>query len=398
MCAFFDLSCIWIANNEMADSIDLEGVKNAISESNRITTSLSPNRLVKNQAQEMEKDLYPEYETNGSSNISATSYNNESFFTSFNNLFKALISPASSVATHTTFFKPREKLTYSRLVEFYIYHFVLTMIYLVMTFIRAFQFVSNKTKLKFLSLAYNPAEDPEVINHDINKLAKIPRRVSVILNYKPEQEENGGVEGLCNDVSKISTWCLSSGISYLSVYEYHGVLKKRVPELRRAVFKKFTAYFGTENVPNFVIKIPHLNLSYPGSIDGKLIEDEAYIKELDLSGTKPTYDIEITLLSMVDGRPTIVELTKVMADLAKRGDLKAHNITLKFVDQELQQLVGKEPDLVIMFQPFLNLQGYPPWQIRLSELYWEPDNDSIGYAVFLRALQKYSTCKINVGR
>ena len=254
-----------------------------------------------------------------------------------------------------------------------------------MTFIRAFQFVSNKTKLKFLSLAYNPAEDPEVINHDINKLAKIPRRVSVILNYKPEQEENGGVEGLCNDVSKISTWCLSSGISYLSVYEYHGVLKKRVPELRRAVFKKFTAYFGTENVPNFVIKIPHLNLSYPGSIDGKLIEDEAYIKELESSGTKPTYDIEITLLSMVDGRPTIVELTKVMADLAKKGDLKAHNITLKFVDQELQQLVGKEPDLVIMFQPFLNLQGYPPWQIRLSELYWEPDNDSIGYAVFFES-------------
>jgi len=382
----------------MVDSIDLEDVKNAISESNRITTNLSPNRLVKTQAQEMEKDLYPEYGSDSASNISATSYNSESFLNSLNNLFKALISPASSVATHTTFFKPKENLTYSILVEFYFCHFVLTLIYLVMTLIRAFQYVNNKTKLKFLSLAYNTAEDPEVINHDINKLAKIPRRVSVILNYKPEQEENGGVEGLCNDVSKISTWCLSSGISYLSVYEYHGVLKKRVPELRRAVFKKFTAYFGTENVPNFIIKIPHLNLSYPGSIDSKLIEDEDYIKELESNGIKPNYDIEVTLLSMVDGRPTIVELTKVMADLAKKGDLKAHNITLKFVDQELQQLVGKEPDLVIVFQPFLNLQGYPPWQIRLSELYWEPDNDSTCYAVFLRALQKYSTCKINVGR
>lgn len=87
-----------------------------------------------------------------------------------------------------------------------------------------------------------------------------------------------------------------------------------------------------------------------------------------------------------------------MAQLAKNGELKKSDITIKFLDHELRQLIGEEPDLIILFQPYLDLQGYPPWHIRLSEMYWEPDNESVSYVVFLRALQKYSTCKVNVGR
>ncbi|VEU23840.1 DEKNAAC105056 [Brettanomyces naardenensis] len=378
----------------MVEKIDLDEVKHTLAQANQITTSVSPNKLVKDQAQQLEKNGSSDLDSAVAETNCSPVYGSDSFLNSFNNLFKALLSP-KDVGSHSKFFKEGEKPTYGQLTEFYIYHVVLTMIYLVMSILRMFQYLSNRIKLRFLSVAFNSAEDPEIINNDVNKLAKIPRRVSAILNYKPEQEENGGVEGLCNDAAKVATWCLSSGIANLFVYEYHGVLKKRVPALRRAIYKKFVAYFGTQNVPNFVIKIPHLNLSYPGSVDGKLVEDDG---EILSNGNSPKYNIEITLLSVTDGRPTIVELTKVMADLAKKGELRPKDITLKFMDQELQQLVGKEPDLVIMFQPFLNLQGYPPWQIRLSELYWEPDNDSIGYAVFLRALQKYSTCKINVGR
>lgn len=375
----------------MSQKIDLESVKHAISESNEVRTTLSPNRLVTDQAQRLEKNNSTDSINSEDKPVSATSYNSECFFTSFNNLFISLISPKEA-GLQSTFFKEGEKPTFGKLAEFYLYHLILTLIYIVMTLIRAFQFAGNKIKLRFLSVAYNPADDPEVINGDVNKLSKIPRRISAILNYKSEQEENGGIEGLCNDSAKVATWCLSAGIRYLSLYEYHGILKKSIPQLKRAIFKKFTTYFGTENIPSFIIKVPHLSRCYPGCVDGKLVEEG-----MEVSKTQK-YDIEITLLHNVDGRMTIVELTRVMADLAKKGDLKSKDITMRFMDQELQQLVGKEPDLVVLFQPFLNLQGYPPWQIRLSELYWEPDNDGTNYFVFLRALQKYSTCKINVGR
>ncbi|KAG0684261.1 hypothetical protein C6P42_004031 [Pichia californica] len=317
-------------------------------------------------------------------------YTKDSFLQSFNHIVKALISPQDEEVKRR-WFKNNNEST-SEIISFYIYRSVLTMFYLIYSIYALFQYVVNKSKLKFLSMAYKSNEDPSVINSDINKLPKIPQKLSFILNYKSEQEEGGGIEGLCDDGALIAAWCISSGISNISIYEVNGVLKRSVPELTKAIFEKFETYFGTENVPNFLIKIPHLNLSYSG-VDGVLVDNSN-----EKTSNNGYYDIEISLLSKVDGRSTIVELTKVMAQLTKNGELKRSDITIKFLDHELRQLVGEEPDLIIIFQPYLDLQGYPPWQIRLSEMYWEPDNDTVSYVVFLRALQKYSTCKVNIGR
>lgn len=371
-----------LAMVEKVDLDDTDGI--------HASRSTSPNKLVLDQANQMEQNGMFNEE---SSEVGTAGYSGETFLESMNSLFKSLLAPKDP-STRSKFFHSTDKPSYYQLTEFYSYKTVLTLIYLVMSLLRAIEYLGNRVKLRFLQLAYNPAGDPETINNDVNKLSKIPKRISAVLTYKSEQEESGGVDGLCEDTAKVTSWCLSAGIRELSIYEYHGVLKKQIPALRRSVYRKLVAYFGSENVPSFVIRIPHLDKNYDGCIDGKLIEGE-----LPLGVVEPeAYDVEISLLSVVDGRPTIVELTKVMAELAKKGALQPADITVKFMDQELSQLVGKEPDLVILFQPYLNLQGYPPWQIRLSELYWEPDNDSTCYAVFLRALQKYSTCKINVGK
>ena len=321
-------------------------------------------------------------------------YTKDSFLQSFNNMVRALISPQDEEVRKRWFKNDKESTL--ELALFYFYRSILTIFYLVYSIYALFEYAINRSKLRFLSIAYRSNDDPSVINADINKLPKIPQKLSVILNYKSEQEEGGGIDGLCNDGASIAAWCVSSGIPSISIYEVNGVLKKSVSELSRAIFEKFESYFGTENIPNFLIKIPHLNLSYSG-IDGVLIDNS--IK--DVSRDKDDfaeYDIEISLISKVDGRSTIVELTKVMAQLAKNGELKKSDITIKFLDHELRQLIGEEPDLIILFQPYLDLQGYPPWHIRLSEMYWEPDNDSVSYVIFLRALQKYATCKVNVGR
>lgn len=321
-------------------------------------------------------------------------YTKDSFLQSFNNMLRALITPQDE-EVKSRWFKNDKETTFE-IATFYFYRSVLTIFYLIYSIYALFEFVINRAKLRFLSIAYRSNDDPSVINADINKLPKIPQKLSVILNYKSEQEEGGGIDGLCNDGASIAAWCVSSGIPSLSIYEVDGVLKKSVSELSRAIFQKFESYFGTENIPNFLIKIPHLNLSYSG-IDGVLIDNSIKDKSRDKDDFTD-YDIEISLISKVDGRSTIVELTKVMAQLAKNGELKKSDITIKFLDHELRQLIGEEPDLIILFQPYLDLQGYPPWHIRLSEMYWEPDNESVSYVVFLRALQKYSTCKVNVGR
>lgn len=316
------------------------------------------------------------------------SYTNNTFLESFNSIIRAMISPHDEEIKKRWFVNESE--TFYELVVFYIYRSILTLFFLIYSIYSLYEYAINRSKIYFLSMAYKPNDDPSVINADINKLPKIPQRLSTILSYKSEQEEGGGIEGLCNDGASIAAWCVSSGIPSLSIYEVNGILKKAIPEFSKAIFLKFESYFGTDSVPNFLIKVPHLNLSYSG-VDGVLINNINENCETD-------YQIEISLLSKVDGRSTIVELTKVMAQLTKSGELKKSDITIKFLDHELKQLIGEEPDLIILFQPYLDLQGFPPWHIRLSEMYWEPDNDTVSYIVFLRALQKYSTCKVNIGR
>lgn len=69
-----------------------------------------------------------------------------------------------------------------------------------------------------------------------------------------------------------------------------------------------------------------------------------------------------------------------------------------------------EPDLLILFSPRVYLQGFPPWQIRLTEILYVlsikdsvnlshlPDNTNFSYSVFLRALQMYERAEMRLGR
>ncbi|GMM33431.1 ditrans,polycis-polyprenyl diphosphate synthase [Saccharomycopsis crataegensis] len=269
------------------------------------------------------------------------------------------------------------------------FHLILVAMFLVYSIIRGCEYFCRRARLKFLELAYNPSQSPQLIRQDVNKLEKIPKKVSVILSLKSEHEEGGGVEGLLNDAGEVTSWCIGSGIPNLTLFEYNGVLKTQVPTLIHSINKSLSNYFGANNLPTFVVKIPRLDLVAYGNGESS---PEDY-----LTNEKPA-DIEITLISTVNGKKTIADLAKTMADLASKQELQSKDITIDLIDSELTDLSGYEPDLLILFGPVLDLQGYPPWQIRLSEIYWEQDNDDVNYVVFLNALKKFSTCKVNVGK
>ena len=104
------------------------------------------------------------------------------------------------------------------------------------------------------------------------------------------------------------------------------------------------------------------------------------------------------LLSSEDGRTTLVDLTKTLAEMSQRKKLSPSDITQDLVDAEITESVMGEPDLLILFGPTVQLQGYPPWQIRLSEIYHVQDNNGVGYQVFLRALHNYAKAQMKFGR
>lgn len=108
--------------------------------------------------------------------------------------------------------------------------------------------------------------------------------------------------------------------------------------------------------------------------------------------------LSILLLSAEDGRSTLVDLTKTLTEMSQRRKLSSGDISLDLIDAEILESVMGEPDLLILFSPNVQLQGYPPWQLRLTEIFHVADNSGVGYQVFLRALHSYAKAQMRFGR
>jgi undecaprenyl pyrophosphate synthase len=64
----------------------------------------------------------------------------------------------------------------------------------------------------------------------------------------------------------------------------------------------------------------------------------------------------------------MVDLTKILTEMAQKRKLKPADINADLIDMELRDSVMAEPELLILFGPRVVLDGYPPWQIRLTEI------------------------------
>lgn len=84
--------------------------------------------------------------------------------------------------------------------------------------------------------------------------------------------------------------------------------------------------------------------------------------------------------------------------MAQRSKLSPADISVDLVDAELSESVMSEPDLLILFGPRAELSGYPPWQIRLTEIYHVKNNHGVGYQVFLKALYSFANAQMRFGR
>ena len=214
---------------------------------------------------------------------------------------------------------------------------------------------------RVLAVLYYHHRTPELITRDVKGLSRLPRHLSVILNLDDLTRGGAGLDGLVDDVAEIAAWCACAGIPTLSVYEPTGVLKSHVPATHAAVSAKFRAYFG-RRPPTLQIRAPHM----PALLNG---EDGPEDEETPSSPTRtPRAHLSLLLLSSGDSRDSLVDLTKTLTEMCQRGKIAAADISPELVDGELSESVMTEPDLLVLFGPEVVLQGYPPWQVRLTEI------------------------------
>lgn len=146
-----------------------------------------------------------------------------------------------------------------------------------------------------------------------------------------------------------------------------------------AANQKLTFYFGGQH-PGLSVTSPHKeDLPAP-------------------NGENPQGHLRLHLISSQDGRDSMVDLTRTLAEMSQKGKLSPRDISTELIDAELSEGIMTEPELLITFGPYLELSGYPPWQIRLTEIFCLQDNERVGYQVFLKALQHFGRAQMRKGK
>ncbi|EDU50755.1 Di-transpoly-cis-decaprenylcistransferase [Pyrenophora tritici-repentis] len=273
---------------------------------------------------------------------------------------------------------------------FAIYHVVALIFSIFFRFRRAYRLVRGKV----VSLLKYHHRTPEFIAHDVKDLDKLPRHLSVIVEYQEDDGSQGtaGLEGLVNDVCEIAAWAASAGIPLLSVYERTGVLKNYLPQTHASIWNTLEAYFGPRRKPTLSLRAPHLSSYSPPNTPPQTATSDGEVSK------EERQHLTVLLLSEHDGRDTIVDLTRTLAEMAQKGDVREEQINMDLIDAQLNDHVSSEPDLLILFSPTVQLKGYPPWQLRLTEIFHLPDNKGVNYQVFLRALYNYAKVEMRLGR
>lgn len=284
--------------------------------------------------------------------------------------------------------------------------------------------IYHATVDRILAIVYYHHRTPEYIQKDVKDLSRLPGHLSVALTFK--SEEDGGIEALIDEVAELCAWTAAVGIPLLSVYEKSGILKTYMSSVQTLVNQKLASYFG----PPPAMPVLHVFApNHPSS--GSSTPSPLSLANGINNSTGTRAHLNILLISATDGRDTLVDLTRTLTEMCQSGKISPKDITADLIDGEISATtaiaapqiesngthnaqIGRdsdtapgEPDLLIIFGPVVKLDGYPPWQIRLTEIFCVGDSGGdvsgrsatrVEYQGFLRGLWMYAGAEMRFGR
>ncbi|XP_066256844.1 dehydrodolichyl diphosphate synthase complex subunit Nus1-like [Euwallacea similis] len=188
---------------------------------------------------------------------------------------------------------------------------------------------------------------------------KIPKHITVLL---------GNEQPSFKDLANIILWCIGNQILFLSFYDHKGTLKKHQDKFEETI---------TKTLPpnNHVIWHNSPSSTYKNGFIGQ--------------------KIHVKLLSRENGKQAIVQVARNLS----KSTINQSDISIESIGKALQKDFNfPDPDLAINFGEYLNLQGYPPWQIRVTEFLSIKSHRRLRYRTFLEQLYVYGNCEQRFGK
>ncbi|ORX82633.1 Undecaprenyl diphosphate synthase [Anaeromyces robustus] len=238
---------------------------------------------------------------------------------------------------------------------------------------------------------------PKTLSKEASYFTKIPKHISFIIHIQQNDIKNS--TSLFNNIKNLVHWSMEVGIPYITFYDYHGFLKENA----RKIIENF------DNEVNFLaFSKPYLQFNCSGQNIGSLTLNNTYtFKNENESQKEFIENFKINFISYEDGKTHLVKITKLLSKSKKSSEVAKMTIEdmNKFIlensGESIKTEKERDPDLIIIFggyYDFFNLYGYPPWQIRLSEIYPIPGKPKINYYGFINGLIRYSRCQQRIGK
>ena len=115
--------------------------------------------------------------------------------------------------------------------------------------------------------------------------------------------------------------------------------------------------------------------------------------------------VSISLLSREDGKQDIVNAAKSLGRKVKDGSLKAQDINLNSLGSHLRTNAGlgkneslADPCVLVRLGGLASNMDYPPWQLRLTEMYSIPGLRDVTPDKLIRVLRQYGRCEQRLGK
>ncbi|RWS01934.1 nogo-B receptor-like protein [Dinothrombium tinctorium] len=232
-------------------------------------------------------------------------------------------------------------------------------------------------------------------NFSVDKsFSKLPQHLAVIANC-----DHSGVHSIVDTISLIVYWCSLLEIEYITLYDAKGSPHFSALALPTLYSHRFVSGLLIKHKKSIESKIKQIqsNSKQKHSFtlkNGTSFKRPCFTLNNDIDASRLS---KVTFISAVDGRQTIVQVTKDIASKMKRNMLNTVN------PNEISTLIQEknhfpDVDLAVILGSTPCVFSFPPWQLRVTEILTIQNHDRLEVEDFIEVISKYSKCQQRFGK
>ncbi|XP_034057424.1 dehydrodolichyl diphosphate synthase complex subunit nus1 isoform X1 [Gymnodraco acuticeps] len=205
---------------------------------------------------------------------------------------------------------------------------------------------------------------------DGRSLEKLPVHIGLLV---AEEEPS------YTDIANLAVWCMAVGISYVSVYDNHGIFQKNNSRLLEEIVRQQQDLMG---------------------VDGSKCD----VEFLSQGSDKHQHHVvscwpSVKVLSPEDGKQSIVQAAQQLCRSVENRERSSRDISVSMLDLLLRESKSvPDPELVVKFGPVDSTLGFLPWHIRLTEFISLPSHRDVSYEDLLGVLRRFGSCQQRLGQ